>query len=57
MSFFEAPDDASIILTFTRMDVHHVLMGNDHDWQMTGGDQDFAERLFSYDGCIHFLTA
>lgn len=57
MYFFEAPDDAGIILTFTRTDVLHVLTGNDHDWQMTGRDQDFAERLLSYNGCIHFLTA
>lgn len=55
--FFEAPDDVSIVIRFPRTDVLRILMGNDHDWRMTGNDYKFARWLFSYDGRISFSTA
>lgn len=47
----------SIILRFPRTDVLRILMENDQDWRLTGSDYEFAEWLFSYDGCISFSTA
>lgn len=55
--FFEAPDDTGIVIHFPKMDIIRVLKGNDHDWQLTGDDYEFARWLFSYQGCLGFSTA
>lgn len=55
--FFEAPDDAGIVSHFPTIDIIRVLKGNDHDWQLTGNDDEFARWLFSYQGCLKFSTA
>lgn len=55
--FFEAPDDSGIVIHFPKMDIIRVLKGNDHDWQLTGDDYEFARWLFSYQGCLEFSTA
>ena len=55
--FFEAPDDAGAVIRFPKMDIIRVLRGNDIDWQLAGGDLEFARWVFGYQGVLGFSTA
>ncbi len=55
--FFDAPDDPAITLRFPRINVIRVLKGEDYGWRLSDEDSEFAERVFSYHGCLDFSLA
>lgn len=55
--FFDAPNDSAITLRFPQINVIRILNGADNDWRLSGEDSEFAERVFSYHGCLDFSLA
>ena len=55
--FFRAPAEVRDLTWMPRLDVIRILTYEDGDWRLMGGDAEFAEWLYRYDGLLSFSTA